>query len=229
VNAWRRWAIGGGAGLILVLLATVVGTALATRTLGGLTTAAATLPAPTASPSPTPTATPSPPAFTGDLRRLLLPMPSGFVRSAPIVGSPDGAVTLTQMLDFNSGVFGISEDGVKALGFKQAAATSWTAGPAANVSIVLYQFRDEKAALAWQQVYHSDYEQDQSLGRGDLPGIVNGRYFTWAQPDRGGNYGVAAFFTRNDITAEVWSFTDHRGDNDRLIKLAQQQYARLPG
>src|SRR5262245_29695009 len=121
-----------------------------------------------ASATPSPTASPTPAPFTGDLRKLLLPIPAGAKAYAvPVLGT-DGTITVEQASKDNYG--DLSEvDYLKAIGFQHGAWVAWTRN-GQSTFVEIYQFLYDSYTQEWADAFSRKATASYATGI-DVPGV----------------------------------------------------------
>jgi hypothetical protein len=173
--------------------------------------------------------TPTSAAFSGDLRTLLVPRPSGATKdSNEGNGNADGTVTLEQAAQtYADPDFGKTH--MQEFGFKQGATESWHESGKYSVQVVLFQFaQPDKTSEFVSKLEDGGDSDDFWDGRGDLDGIPNGRYYVSAKTNNNGNYNFEIWFSKGGIAVRLNAFGPNKTDVEKLKTLAKQQYALLP-
>ena len=221
----------GGAVVVVLLVVVGVGALVintARNKSGGTTLGPTTSSQPTAQ-SPTPSPTPAFTAFSGDLRTLLVPRPTGATKDSNTGnGNADGTVTLEQAAEtYADPAFGKTH--MQEFGFQQGATESWHESDKYSVQIVLFQFaKPDDTAEFVQKLEDGGDSDDFWDGRGDVDPIPNARYYVSAKVNKNGNYNFEIWFSKGGIAARMNAFGPDKTDIDRLKTLAQKQYALLP-
>ena len=164
--------------------------------------------------------------FTGDLRTLLLPRPSG----ATNAGDPksDGTITLEQA----AASFGDANQGMtqlRALGFQRGAIEEWREADGTQVSIIVFQFGDHPSATTFTYGAQNSFTLNQAFDAPiGIPGVPLGNAYQSSVPGTDKRWLTEVFFTRNNMTAELSITGPAKMASARVVSLAQSQYARLP-
>jgi hypothetical protein len=164
--------------------------------------------------------------FTGDLRTLLLPRPSGATNAAD--PKSDGTITIEQA----AGSFGDANQGLtqlRALGFQRGAFEQWRETDGTQISIIVFQFGDHPSATTFtygaQRSYTLNQAFDPPIG---IAGVPLGNAYQSSKAGSDKQWLTEVFFTRNNMTAEVSITGPTKMASDRVVLLAQSQYAKLP-
>ena len=181
-------------------------------------------------PAPAPVGMPGPAGpilgFTGDLRTLLLPRPSG----ATNAGDPksDGTITLEQA----AASFGDANQGMtqlRALGFQRGAIEEWREADGTQVSIIVFQFGDHPSATTFTYGAQNSYTLNQAFDAPiGIPGVPLGNAYQSSAAGTDKRWLTEVFFTRNNMTAELSITSPTKMASTRVVSLAQSQYLLLP-
>lgn len=197
-------------------------TALVLRPGRTVAAAAATTPA---TPSASPVASPT--GFTGDLRELLLPMPStAHPYAKPL--SPDGTLTEQQIAagfkDPERAIQVLEEDG-----FVSGAIVQWHDADDTEVSIRLYEFDRPEYARSWQYYNQDGYSVDLNrTNQSPIDGIADSGCFVTKKEDSDGFYTTNGIASRGTIYMNVFVYQYHHVNKAIAIDIMQRQYAKLP-
>jgi hypothetical protein len=179
-------------------------------------------------PSASVTSSPSSPTpFTGDLRDLLVPMPSGATTLDP--HHVDGKVLSASEY---AAIYKDKQSMMQRLdtfSFQGAAIRAWKGADSTVVEVIVAQFKDDLKANAFAAFFQFAYAGwPEKTADGFVDGIDLGRYFVYDKPDSYGNRAVRVVYAKNDMVTiiEVTRPTSPRLDS--VTRLAQDQFARLP-
>ncbi len=161
--------------------------------------------------SPTPT-----PAYDGNLRALMIPMPDGAQAVAGYGASGElGARRAADVIAPFTGSDEVQER-LEQLGLVRGALKQWIKS-GADGSVLLLQFLDEPSAAEYVA-----YAQQRRGGSGEeLAGIEGGVWFP-------NNTGAQAVFHRDGIAVEMAMSSDANFNADEFLAMVTQQYDRLP-
>ncbi|MGW2558480.1 hypothetical protein ACWCXB_04355 [Streptomyces sp. NPDC001514] len=165
----------------------------------------------------------------GDLRKLLLPKPSG-ARKTDVPGG-GWMDTASYALEFESEDF-MFETLVES-DIRRVAATSWEQGEYKETLIRLVQFRSgqEAAEHAGDQRNYMPYDDEGAGNEGDpLKGSGKGRYYLYEVHKEAGYlplYQARAVFHRGDIMVDISIFDTKRISKNEIRTLAERQLERL--
>jgi hypothetical protein len=158
-----------------------------------------------------------------DLASLLPPVPAGgTVRRSP---------QTLWLLRFAHGYYdgGAGLETLERLRFKRAAAIGWSESRGDTfVLVTLLRFGDGSGAREWATgTAEAGLRSRPTPDAGQIPNVDGGHYAVYTGlPDAQGRYGEAVL-VRNTVAALVQVY-GAGASGDRLIALAQEQYARLP-
>ncbi|MCX3059109.1 hypothetical protein [Streptomyces beihaiensis] len=165
----------------------------------------------------------------GDLRKLLVPRPSGAQTADEAQGWLD-QYGFAGLFEHPDDVFGdLSDDS-----FRRAAVASWEQGKSAT-EVQLIQFRDAKSLgsrtfLKGQKSYMADSDWAGNDGR-PIPGSSNGRVYVFDRPDRKPGYlplyRARALAARGDIVMDIWFYDTKPISKKTAMALAERQLERL--
>jgi hypothetical protein len=211
------------AGLGVVVLPRVLGTNSDHAQATGPTTQTADTPSAARSPSPSPTET----HFAGNLRDLLVPVPSG-ATTADYFGVGDKVLTLSQYAAIYKDKQLMMEE-LDALAFQRATIRTWKAADSSQVAVTLIQFGDDTKANGFAASIQGAYASDSmKTDDGYLTGIDLSRYFVFDKPDSYGFRAIDVVYSKNDIMVIVQMNRRTLPRLDSVLRLAQDQFARLP-
>jgi hypothetical protein len=215
---------------ILVLSAACVGVVVAVNRYTAahpLTATRTPSSSPTSAPATaSPTASPTLPPVTGDLRKLLLPVPAGAkTYTVPVLGT-DGTITVQQAAKDNFGDAANGVDRMNAIGFQRGAWVAWTQN---NVStyIELYQFQSPSEAQDWVDALSRAATDDYAAGF-DVPDVPRAWCHATKKADSGGDNVVICYASLGYLYVELWHYTHGAPDADATMQLLRQQLALLP-
>src|SRR5262245_62080700 len=164
--------------------------------------------------------------FTGDLRTLLLPRPSGATNAAD--PKSDGTITIERAAaSFSDAKQGLTQ--LLTLGFQRGAFEQWREPDGTQVSIIVFQFGDHPSATTFtygaQRSYGLDRAFDVPIG---IPGVPLGNAYQLSAPGQDRQWLTEVFFTRNNMTAELSISGPTKLPAARAVSMAQAQYGLLP-
>ncbi|WP_308405090.1 hypothetical protein [Streptomyces sp. B93] len=168
----------------------------------------------------------------GDLRELLLDMPSG-ARWGGWAGDEEGWMDLAEYAstyEEPDGAFDYTADAQ----FRRAAVTTWEEGDV-RVEIRLVQFRQEEALGARDDVENLLYwaDQDENTDSWPIPGTGNDVGIAYSdtepvtEPGYLPYYEARAFAWRGDIAMQLWVTDTERVPKKTIMDLAERQLERL--
>ncbi|WP_238431791.1 hypothetical protein [Streptomyces cavernae] len=166
----------------------------------------------------------------GDLRKLLVPRPSG-AQDPLFNAGADGWLSLPEY----AGLFkkpAQAFSGLIADGFRRAAVADWREGKY-NVEIRLVQYRQEERLAAKEAVENAKYwsEVDPGTTSRPVPGTGDGRVYVHSEPARESGavplYTAEAFAWRGDIAMEIWAYDSEPVPMKKIMGLAERQMGRL--
>ncbi|MEU6845986.1 hypothetical protein ABZ930_29330 [Streptomyces sp. NPDC046716] len=164
----------------------------------------------------------------GDLRKLLVPKPSGAQRAT---GIPQGWVDQ----------FGFAADydrpadafrDLSADSFRRAATVSWQRGQS-TTAVNLVQFRETEHLASQDYVsVQGDFATEDSGNDGEpIPGSAEGRVYVYERPDT--KPGYLPMYTshtlaaRGDIVMDIWMYDTKPISKKSAMDLAKRQLERL--
>jgi hypothetical protein len=168
----------------------------------------------------------------GDLRKLLLPKPSGAVD----LSSTEGRDNWSSMVD----VAVQADDPASAFTylasdhFQRAAVRIWghrNGSFAEDYAVFhLIQFRDQEEAGS--DTYLGDAEGDMSDASGGeagtpIPGTLDGRVWIFHEPSREPYYEAHALARRGNVVVDIWYSRDTPIPKHTIVSMAQRQLERL--
>lgn len=167
----------------------------------------------------------------GDLRKLLLPKPSG--AKAPEVPFGDGWVTLPEYAtNFNSPAYELEYQLQNKV--RRIATTAWRTGEHRTTEIRLVQYRPSDVMGARD---HADDQMGYMPQKGfagtsgdPIPGSANGHSYVFPVKRKAGYmdfYQARAYFHRGDIMAEIFVFDTEKISKKDIASLAALQLRRL--
>ncbi len=193
---------------------------------------------PAVAPAGTATTSPEPDAAhdtavrsEGDLRDLLLPVPSGAHR----VRNPataDGRMTLAQY----AGTLSTQQPRkqLELLGFRRAVVVDWADGEGTTAEIVLVQFRQDTVlnASVWTERVQAAYnaQADTEAAPQPVDGSTDATVYKFRRPDPGADelpYGGVAFATHGDIAVEITMGSSKPVPVATVTSLLKEQVGRL--
>jgi hypothetical protein len=184
------------------------------------------------SPTAPPTAGPTTPVptqtdFFGDLRTLLLSRPAN---SSPYDKplSKDGTLSADDIAQLYP-----NPDDVKQIlandGFRSAAVAQWVNNDSSSVEIKLYAFGEEDGAAAWSSAEAHAYTEDLTLNNeSPINGIDTSTLVVDPKADSDGYILTVAIAVRHNVAMKIFVYQPHNATESVTVKLAQQQFARIP-
>ncbi|MGW6741983.1 hypothetical protein ACWGDX_14865 [Streptomyces sp. NPDC055025] len=169
----------------------------------------------------------------GDLRKLLLPRPSG-ARESALTWASDGWLSLDAYVrDFDDPDY-MFED-LAGKGFRRAACASWEQGEYRETNIFLVQFRADWSLGAPEhaegQFAYMPEEEDGAGNPGDpIKGSSNGRYYLYKVEREAGylpQYHARALAHRGDVMLDINIFDTEPISKKDIRTLAERQLERL--
>lgn len=167
----------------------------------------------------------------GDLRKLLLPRPTGTKKAE--FSDLDGWVSLPQY----AGGFKSPDSALDFQlnsGLRRIASTSWQTGKYRLTEIRLVQYRDSDVLGAQEHAEEQmGYMTDEDYARSEgepVKGSVNGRYYLFPVQRKAGYldfYEARAYFHRGDIMAEIYIVDTKKISAKDIGSLAERQLGRL--
>lgn len=167
----------------------------------------------------------------GDLRKLLVPRPSG-ARDLPHRPGDDGWMNLAEFARIYEKPHRVFPDQV-VMEFRRAATTSWRTTDTHHVEIHLAQYRQEEAAAAVDQADGGMYwaERDSGSRGWPVPGTGDGRAYVDSTPEREPGYlplySAEAHAWRGDIAMAIYICDTKPIPKKEIMSLAQRQVGRL--
>jgi len=209
--------------VVLVLAAVGVGAVIAVNRYAPVRPLAET---PTAPASASPTASPTPPPITGDLRKLLLPVPAGAKTYTVQILGTDGTITVEQA---SKDLYGNTDevDLLKGKGFQRGAWVAWIQDGRSTFA-QLYQFVLPELAERWSDLFLSRDATDFYAAGLDVQGMPGAWCQASTKANPGGDFVVICHGHRGYVNAEVWHFAKGAADVDATTALLRQQLALLP-
>jgi hypothetical protein len=209
---------------ILVLAAAGAGTVLAVNRYAPVRAAGPST-STSASASASPTASPTPAPYTGDLRKLLLPVPAGAKPyTVPILGI-DGTITVDQASKDNYGDTS-KVDFLKGIGFQRGAWVAWSQN-GQQTYVEIYQFMYDSFTQEWADKHDRSATASYAAGV-DVPDVPGGWCQSRTKPLQGGDYNVACHANRGYFYVQVDFFTQNAANPEAATQLLRQQVALLP-
>jgi hypothetical protein len=209
---------------ILVVAAAGVGAVVAVNRYAPVRAIAT--PPPSSSAAPSATASPTPVPYTGDLRKLLLPVPAGAKPYTVKILGTDGTITVEQA---SKDIWGSTDqvDLLKGSGFQRGAWVAWIQDGRSTFD-ELYQFVLPDLAEKWSDHFLSRDASESYAAGLDVPGMPGAWCQASTKPNPGGDFVVICHGHRGYVNAEVWHFTRGAAEVDATIALLRQQLALLP-
>lgn len=167
----------------------------------------------------------------GDLRKLLIPRPSG-ARDLPHRLGDDGWMTLAEFANqYEEPDWAFAGEVVSE--FRRAAVTSWRTTDTHQVEIYLVQYRQEEWVAAEEHagdgMYWPEHEADSRSW--PIPGTGDGRVYVANSPDREPGYlpqyWARAHAWRGDIAMDIYIYDSKPISKKEIMSLAQRQVERL--
>ncbi|MFD5473551.1 hypothetical protein [Streptomyces sp. NPDC127105] len=167
----------------------------------------------------------------GDLRKLLLPRPSG-ARDIPFPPGHDGWLSLVEYAGTYKKPDMAFQDLIESE-FRRAAVTSWRTTDAHYVEIHLVQYHQEEDVAAIEQMDNGTYwaERDSGNRSWPVPGTGDGRAYVDSTPDRKPGYlpvySAEAHAWRGDIAMDIYVCDTKPVSKKEIMSLAERQVGRL--
>lgn len=170
----------------------------------------------------------------GDLRKLLIPRPSGWSENKDMAFVQDGWMGVENYaLDFEDEDFMFSR--LLEADIRRVAAAAWKKGEHRTANVWLVQFRSGAALGAAdhaedQRAYMPEEEHGAGNEGDAIKGSLNGRYYLYEverEPGYMPVYRARAVFDRGDVMAEVNMFDTEPISKKDIRTLAEQQLERL--
>jgi len=203
----------------VTVLALVSGCSSSTST-APVSTAGATKPAPT---------TPTSSRFAGDLRTLLVPIPPNASRTFPPGAPPDGQFTpeLAAAV-YNDPSFGPEQ--LRRAGDQRGAEVQLLEADGTWVGVILSQLdtADNAARYALGQQNGVTSSGNPFKSPVEIPGVPQGFVYQRSTISVNKRWFSEAFFAKNDISVELFVTGPKQLGPEKLISLAQAEYALLP-
>ncbi|MFI9604226.1 hypothetical protein ACIHCX_31005 [Streptomyces sp. NPDC052043] len=167
----------------------------------------------------------------GDLRKLLVPRPSGARDNADLPGGR-GWLDLAEyarIFEEPDDAFG-SQVGSE---FRRAAVAAWLTTDTHHVEIQLVQYRQEEQVGAADQAEGSRYwaQHDSGNDGWPLPGTGDGRVYVTSTPNRNPGYlptyVAEAHAWRGDIAMDIYIYDTKPVSKKEIMSLAERQVGRL--
>ncbi|GAA0921237.1 hypothetical protein [Streptomyces thermoalcalitolerans] len=167
----------------------------------------------------------------GDLRKLLIPRPSG-ARDLSYPLGDDGWMTLADFAnEYEEPRQAFAEQLV--MEFRRAAVTSWRTTDTHQVEIYLVQYRQEEKVAAAEQADNGMYFAEHESGSRSwpIPGTGDGRAYVIDSPYREPGYlplySARAHAWRGDIAMDIYIYDTKPISKKEIMSLAQRQVGRL--
>jgi len=181
---------------------------------------------PTQGQSQPPTAGPTTPPsdFTGDLRQLLVPRPSG---ADPWEDFPskDGNLDLDTAADLFQDPGAMKND-LRDQHFRRGAVMHWTQGRV-DVLIILFQFEDGSDADGFVDSTEGEGIEDHD-SRGEFGGISGSLTYVANKSDDNGKRSTILLSRSGNIVSQVVLWNPSNADLEAATELAVTQHGRLP-
>ncbi|MFB7460205.1 hypothetical protein [Streptomyces sp. NPDC056188] len=167
----------------------------------------------------------------GDLRKLLLPRPSG-ARDVPFPPGHDGWLSLAEYAGTYKRPEVAFQNQVKSE-FRRAAVTTWRTNDTHSVEIHLVQYHQEEDVAAIEQMDNGTYwaERDSGNRSWPVPGTGDGRAYVDSTPDRKPGYlpvySAEAHAWRGDIAMDIYVYDTKPVSKKEIMSLAERQVGRL--
>ncbi|MFF9195061.1 hypothetical protein ACF09L_07630 [Streptomyces sp. NPDC014779] len=164
----------------------------------------------------------------GDLRKLLLPKPSG-AKDVPF--APDdrwrSVASYSNTFTSPSGAFEYLLDN----GVRRVASTAWRVGQYKTVEINLVQFRsNDRLGAADHAAEQRGYEEDDSGYGEPIKGSTDGRTYLLPVDKEEGYldvYEARAIFHRGDVMVQIFVTDTKKVSQKEITSLAERQLGRL--
>jgi hypothetical protein len=209
---------------ILVVAAAGVGAVFAVNRYAPIRAAGPSTSA-SASASASPTASPTPAPYTGDLRKLLLPVPAGAKPYTVELLGTDGTITMEQASEDNYGDTS-KVDYLKGIGFQRGAYAAWSQN-GQHTYVEIYQFMYDTFAQEWSDKHDRSATASYAAGV-DVPDVPGAWCQSRTKPLPNGDYNVACHANRGYFYVEVDFFTASAANPDAATQLLRRQLALLP-
>lgn len=168
----------------------------------------------------------------GDLRKLLVPRPSG-ARDLPYrLGGDDGWMNLAEYAGTYDKPGKAFSDQLTSE-FRRVAVASWRTTDTHHVEIHLVQFRQEELMGAEYQADGGMYwaERDSGNRSWPIPGTGEGRVYVDSTPEREPGYlplySAEAHAWRGDIAMDIYIYDTKPISKKEIMGLAERQVGRL--
>jgi hypothetical protein len=209
--------LGGGAVAAVLVLRNLDPTASPTAGPSGSTPTSDTPTEPTAAPT-------TPSNFTGDLRTLLVPRPSG-AEPWQDFASDDGNLDLGTTAELFQDPDAMRKD-LTDLNFERGAANHWSADDI-DVLIILFQFESTDDAEDFVDSTRRDGIEDHDE-RGDFGGVPGSLTYVANKDDSNGKRSAIFVSNRGNIVSQVVVWRPDSVDLEASTALAVSQHERLP-